>query len=111
MDAVLHTCQAFMHKPVHPANVWMLHLHVLCAGSFPPKHTYNHKTVPLNVPMAPVELQKGGLHFKWYACAFQGVRSFMHGNKMPSSRTPASTMATNLQSMEVSASTQWEPWT
>jgi hypothetical protein len=25
MKAVIHTCQAFMHKPAHVTNVWMLH--------------------------------------------------------------------------------------
>jgi hypothetical protein len=25
MEAVIHACQAFMHKLAHVANVWMLH--------------------------------------------------------------------------------------
>jgi hypothetical protein len=25
MEAVIHICQAFMHKPAHVTNIWMLH--------------------------------------------------------------------------------------
>jgi hypothetical protein len=25
MEAVIHTCQAFLHKPAHATNVWMVH--------------------------------------------------------------------------------------